>query len=205
MTRYTSPRLDVLPFAPARCGAVLDVGCGGGGFGEPLRRQARVDTLWGIDPEADRYEDAAAYDRVIHGSFPDDLPGDSRFDTIFFIDVLEHLVDPWAALVAARCLLTPDGLIVASIPNIRNWTVLRALIIGGEWRYREEGLLDRTHLRFFTRRSMLHMFHEAGLKVRTIQPVDRTKGRVEVLNRLSRNHLDEFVATQYGIVAAVQP
>ncbi len=79
--------------------------------------------------------------------------------------MLEHLYHPWAALERLRTLLAPGGALYVSLPNIRNLRVLEALAAGGEWRHEGAGILDITHIRFFTRRSALRMFEETGWQV----------------------------------------
>lgn len=87
-----------------------------------------------------------------------------RFDVIAFGDVLEHLRDPEGALVKMRGLLTPEGYVVASIPNVAHRSVRLSLLFG-EFNYADAGLLDRTHLRFFTRKTIELMMAEAGFRI----------------------------------------
>jgi SAM-dependent methyltransferase len=86
---------------------------------------------------------------------------DGRYDTVLLLDVLEHLVDPWAVLGRCRRLLSEDGRALLSIPNVAHWSVRRDLL-RGRWRYQESGLLDRTHLRFFTRATARGLIAESG-------------------------------------------
>lgn len=81
-------------------------------------------------------------------------------------DVLEHLADPWETLRQVRRVLAPGGTVVASIPNVRHWQVVRDLL-EGRWEYAEAGILDRTHRWFFTRRSLARLFEETGFTVGT--------------------------------------
>ena len=88
-----------------------------------------------------------------------------RFDTILFADVLEHLPDPQVMLSQAASLLSDNGKILVSLPNAVHWTV-RAQVASGRFDYANRGILDRGHLRFFTRRSAERLFDQAGLQVR---------------------------------------
>ena len=92
--------------------------------------------------------------------------GDGRFDAVLFADVLEHLRDPAAMLRRARPFVAEGGAVVASIPNIVHISV-RLALLGGEFRYRELGLLDDTHVRFFTRESIVDLFESEGFVVST--------------------------------------
>lgn len=171
------PRRDMIRFVPVAARSVLDVGCARGGFGAALKA-ARLAadspvTVTGIEAEAEAAATARQrYDQVITGWFPHDLPDGSAFDCIVFNDILEHLVDPWDALRRARDLLLPGGSVVASIPNMRYWPVFWRLVTKGEWRYVADGVLDRTHLRFFTAGSVREMFVGAGYTVGRLEPIN---------------------------------
>src|SRR5205823_7166679 len=91
-------------------------------------------------------------------------PLEGGFDAIVCADVLEHLRDPAAALAAVRHALAPDGEVVISIPNVAHLWV-RLSLLAGRFDYAERGILDRTHLRFFTRRTLLALLARAGLAV----------------------------------------
>ena len=91
------------------------------------------------------------------------------FDVIIFGDVLEHLVDPWKLLEKLRKLMAVNGACIACIPNIGHWSIHKQLL-SGRWDYADAGLLDRTHLRFFTQATMREMFTGAGFSVVKCQP-----------------------------------
>jgi 2-polyprenyl-3-methyl-5-hydroxy-6-metoxy-1,4-benzoquinol methylase len=93
-----------------------------------------------------------------------------RFDAILFGDVLEHLVDPLKTLCLSRQLLRDDGYIVISLPNVAHWTV-RLKLLTGNFDYKDQGVLDTTHLRFFTMKSALKLVEQAGFKVREFRPI----------------------------------
>lgn len=168
-------RPELLPFVPA-ARSFLDVGCGGGQFGRGLRRALGDGVqIVGIEAEPDRAvsDSYAAYDEVIEGYFPEAMESgatdagasDRRFECIFFNDVLEHMLEPWDALATAHRWLAPGGTVVASIPSIQFFPVVIALVRRGRWDYADWGTLDRTHLRFFTRKTMVEMFEQAGFTV----------------------------------------
>lgn len=89
-------------------------------------------------------------------------------DLILCLDVLEHLVDPWEVIRKLTGLLKPEGCIIACIPNIRHFSVLFDLVLKGKWDYSETGLLDKTHLRFFVRKTAISLLESSGLKVDSI-------------------------------------
>ena len=167
---FECPRPEMLEYVPSLCRRVLDVGCGTGSFGASLRKRTGCE-VWGVESNAPSIPKAEEnLDKVLHGYFgPElDLPA-GYFDCIVFNDVLEHMPDPASALALARALLSSGGRVVASIPNIRHFPTVWRLVICGEWEYKEFGILDKTHLRFFTRLSIIRLFQEAGF---TIQRID---------------------------------
>lgn len=144
---------------------VLDVGCATGYLAEALTRQGC--TVSGIEYDAEAAAQAAQH--LEHVSVGDvttmDLGaelGDRRFDVIVFGDLLEHLPDPEPVLARLVEFLAPGGSVVISMPNVAHGSV-RLALLQGTWEYQELGLLDRTHLRFFTRATLLRMLRSAGL------------------------------------------
>jgi methionine biosynthesis protein MetW len=176
---YEYDRPEVLEAIPLDASRVLDVGCGSGRLGEQLKHRQDA-TVWGIEVVQEVAERAIQrLDRVWNTSVEqalNDIPPES-LDCIVAADVLEHLIDPWTVLAELRSRLVPGGTIVASIPNVGHWDVLRDLL-EGTWRYTREGLLDRTHLRFFTRRSVSELFWTAGLAIREVTAIHRNPGSV---------------------------
>lgn len=157
-------RWDVFCALPARPNAILDVGCGTGmGFQTYRERGCRV-----VGVDIDEEALAEAFPRLdetyLHNVEADVWPQafTGAFDVIAFCDCLEHLVDPWAVLQSVRPLLTPRGVVVASIPNVRQARIVVKLLLG-RWEYQPgAGTVQRGHLRFFTRRTVIDMFNEAG-------------------------------------------
>ncbi len=171
---FLEERPDVQAMIDPRGKRILDVGCAGGALGLALRR-AGASEIVGIEalPEV-----AAEARRKLHHVLVADaesleLPfDDEAFDCIIFADVLEHARDPWAMLAAFRRYLKANGQIVASIPNFRFYAVIARLVFD-RWRYAESGILDRTHLRFFTLPTIREMFSGAGYRIERVQPTYR--------------------------------
>lgn len=144
---------------------VLDVGCATGYLAREL--VSRGCTVSGVEYDADAAEQARpVLDRVMVADLETaDLVaefGREQFDAVVFGDVLEHLRDPLAVLRRARPLLAQGGCVVISVPNVSHGAV-RLALLAGRWEYRALGLLDDTHLRFFTRPSLKRMLRSAGL------------------------------------------
>ena len=111
-------------------------------------------------------------DDVVHGDIEKiTLPySDNSFDCILFADVLEHLINPLSALIKVRRLLKKGGTVVASIPNVQFHGVIHQLI-EGNWTYEKEGILDETHLRFFTYKEIEKIFSQAGYSIQKVEEV----------------------------------
>jgi 2-polyprenyl-3-methyl-5-hydroxy-6-metoxy-1,4-benzoquinol methylase len=199
----------MLPLVPAQCRRVLDVGCGAGGFGESLKRIREIE-VWGIEPVKSAAEQAASkLDYVIHGSFDSESKlAPHTFDCVIFNDVLEHMVTPEQALRYARCLLAPQGVVVASIPNIGNYGTVWQLLYHARWDYTDSGVLDRTHLRFFTKSSIEKMFKSEGYSTKSIHGINahvngstRLKSAYKLVNTLFLGKFSDMKFQQFAVVA----
>lgn len=183
---YGYARPEVCALVPESARHVVDFGCAGGALGRHLKATRPGVEVRGVEPVASVAERArAVLDDVLVGKAEDPLPATwPRPDCIIFADVLEHLVDPWAAVRRARNLLSPDGTLVVSIPNVLHHSVASDLL-RGRFDYRDAGVLDRTHLRFFTRDTAREMLEQAGFRVvhveRVLEPPARTSERIRKL------------------------
>lgn len=166
MSIYTGDRPDLLRFVDAVPATALDVGCGAGSFATLLRSLGTGHVV-GIEPDPERAAIAAgSADRVICSTVEHALDhelGDTRFDLIVASDVLEHLVDPWSVTRQLAAHLGPGGRLLLSVPNVGNLEVVKQLMLRGDWRYDDVGMFDRTHLRWFGRRTLRALLDGAGL------------------------------------------
>jgi 2-polyprenyl-3-methyl-5-hydroxy-6-metoxy-1,4-benzoquinol methylase len=199
------PRIEVANLTPPGI-RVLDVGCSRGAFGAELKRRDPERIVYGIEPTAAVVYARKRLDNVAQGFFPLDIPTSwEPFDVVCFNDVLEHISDPWTVLTQTLDYLTPNGQILASIPNVRYINVVLDLVFRGEWHYEDNGVLDRTHLRFFTRKSILEMFSAAGLRVDELVATHLDESRRPVARVLRRSgltgRLTDILAQRYVVVA----
>lgn len=191
---------------------VLDLGCGGGLTDLLLKQKGKATEIIGVEiseKAAKRAIDRT--DKLIIGNieemefpFPED-----DFDFMILGDVLEHLVDPWQFLLKIKKYLKPAGRIISTIPNVKCWRVLYPLIFRGQWLYEEYGILDKSHLRFFTKKTMLSLFRDSGLVVYKIEAKMgkntitsySNKTKTAFINRITLGMFQDFLSPKYLVIA----
>jgi 2-polyprenyl-3-methyl-5-hydroxy-6-metoxy-1,4-benzoquinol methylase len=199
---HENPREDMLRYIPKQIERTLEFGCGFGGFSSLLQAELGVET-WGveIDPDAAR-EAEKKLSKVINAdalASVCQIP-DGYFDCVIFFDILEHLTDPYSLLSAVKTKLRRGGVFVLSIPNIRYYRSLVDLVVHGNWDYKDHGVLDKTHLRFFTSKSIVKMFNVLDFDILRMKGIHPTSSRTFVLlnlillNALSDVRYKHFVA-----------
>ncbi len=196
LDRYTSEvseyRLPILARVPAGA-TVLDVGPWTGAHGRHLVAHAGA-VVDGVEPDPPAAGVAAVdYREVIVGLIDDPgvqarLADGGGYDVIMFLDVLEHLRDPHAVLSASRDWLRPGGRVLCSLPNVAHWRV-RLALARGRFDYADNGLMDRTHLRWFTRSSARELVTASGYAVTWEDAAVPQHPRVRVPQRLLRPEL----------------
>lgn len=201
---HHNPRPEMLQFIPPGIETVLDVGCAAGAFAHDLKTRLGVE-IWGIEPHAAAAQEAAAkLDKVIHAPVEQaiaQLPG-AYFDLIVLNDVLEHLIDPEDCLRQLQAKLKPGGHFLCSVPNVRYYKHLREVIVHGEWEYRDEGVLDRTHLRFFTLKSLAAMFARLDCDILLLKGINgRRRLWLKLLKLLSFGGLSDLPYMQIACLA----
>jgi 2-polyprenyl-3-methyl-5-hydroxy-6-metoxy-1,4-benzoquinol methylase len=151
-------------YLPVAYRRVLEIGCGKGGFAASLRS---AEETWAVESGEDATVAAGRFGRVLAGRYEDvrtEIPR-NYFDVVVCNDVIEHMPDHDAFLRAIQEHLVEGGVIVGSVPNVRHVGLLWKLLILKDWPYADQGVLDRTHLRFFTRNSLAASLQAAGMKI----------------------------------------
>lgn len=194
---YSNIRPEIVEAIPISIKTILDIGCGKGEFLKAVKSKTNAET-WGVEMiYSETQNSSSSIDHFISGRIEDvidELP-DEYFDCITFNDVLEHLVEPQEVLRLISPKLKQSGFIVSSIPNVRYINNLYELLIKKDWEYKEEGILDSTHLRFFTMKSIDRLIESAGFFIDTKYGINRNKGfKVKILNLVT---LGFFSDTQY--------
>ena len=202
---YNHNRPELLAFVPSDIKNALDIGCGTGNFGQLLKSKFDIN-VWGIEPDPKSAAIAQGkLDKIINSVFDkDSLKSiDQKFDVIFFNDVLEHLATPEEALLLAGTLLNKGGHIVASIPNMRWYPVVLSLLRYKDFKYLNAGVMDKTHLRFFTQKSMIRLFTDSGYKISRIEGINKSENFrfFNIINTLLFNTQQDMKYPQFAIVA----
>ena len=217
---HLNPRIEVASFLNEPPGVVLDIGCGGGATGKLIKEKFPGTRVIGIELNSHAAEHARQFlDTVICESVDTinlvDHLGNLRVDTVLLLDILEHLYNPWQSLRRIRQWLQAGTRVIASVPNIRNIRTLDDLA-GGRWDYDKNGVLDITHVRFFTKGTLRQLFEQTGYQIRNLEPltqpqmverviVQRGPGRIDTRNvRIkfrSTDELEDLYALQYVVDA----
>ena len=200
---YSHKREDIVELA-VKSGTiknVLDIGCGYGKCGQILKSKG-AEKVDGIEISKEAYQQAKQnLDEVILGSAEDKTLIDKFgvYDCILCGDILEHLVDPWNALDLYSKHIKDGGRLICSIPNVRYYKVILKLLFFGEWKYQESGILDKTHLRFFSKKTILAMFKQTGYSIEIIPQKNRML--INVFNLLTLKLFKDFLPMKYYVIA----
>ncbi len=171
---YQFSRPEILELVPEDVSYVLDIGCGFGHLGKAIKNKISTAKVFGIEVDFMAGQAASKLlDDVLVGNIESlHLPYSyERFDCIILADVLEHLQDPWKVLLKLHRYLARDGVMLISVPNIRNLGIIDQLLCGN-WRYQQAGILDSTHLRFFTAREFRRLLKKSGYKILHVHGIE---------------------------------
>lgn len=171
---HDSHNPDLLAFIPLHSKKIIEIGCSSGALAREFKNNS-VDCHWlGIDID-ENYAKLAR--RFCDNTMAMDIESaDSEFfesqadrDCWIFGDTLEHLKDPWKILNSIREVLPKTGCVVACIPNAQHWSLIAKLSMG-DFRYEDSGLLDKTHLRWFTKTTIIELFTSTGFRIASGMP-----------------------------------
>jgi 2-polyprenyl-3-methyl-5-hydroxy-6-metoxy-1,4-benzoquinol methylase len=215
---YGETRPEIRELVPRTARRILDVGCGAGGLGAALKvdlPEAEVVGIEAFPAAADLAEEVL--DAVLRIDLQDfsEIPyAHGTFDAMVFGDVLEHMHDPHGVLATLRPYLAPDGVIVCSIPNVSHWSVVGPLLLNDRWTYGDSGLLDRTHVHFFTLYEVDQMLTEVGFEATHLsatfngEPPALVSAIVGLLARYGADQVEtkaRMTAYQFLVVAQPTP
>ncbi len=165
---------QVFECIPVSATKILEIGTGSGSLAAAVTQRNAAADYVGVEISPEYVElSRKRCDRVYLDNFekPDYklVQEIADKDCIVFSDVLEHFVDPWRVLEMLKSTMKPKARIIASIPNVQHWSI-QVRLNRGDWRYAESGLLDKTHVRFFTRETILELFETTGFRVIHLEP-----------------------------------
>jgi 2-polyprenyl-3-methyl-5-hydroxy-6-metoxy-1,4-benzoquinol methylase len=195
-------RMEIINLIPANAVKILDIGCAAGGVGL-LIKEGRACEIIGIEIDNEKAKIASSkLDKVIVGNVEtiDPQLKQGYFDCMIFADVLEHLREPSEVLKKYSHYLKEDGCFIISIPNVRHVKVIFDLVVLGEWRYEPFGIMDRTHMRFFTLKSFRRLMQEAQVIPVSIDRIFSLKGS-RLFNLLTLGLFKDILTAQYVFLA----
>ncbi len=200
---YQGVRSDLIALAPGIHGRVLEIGCAEGLTMEYLASRYNC-SVAGLDycENAIATARGKGYEVYKCNLNDEELPfSECEFDFVLIGDVLEHLYDPWSVLAAIVRVLKDDGTILISIPNVKHYTLLKDLVLRDRWQYCESGLLDVTHIRFFTGEGVKQLISRSGLEVSVLAYNIVQSRFMKILNRLCFRRLHSFLVFHYLVAA----
>lgn len=208
---FSRARTEILPLLPQKTGQplrALEIGCSEGHTLEWLKKEGYCNWVAGVEPYAELHPNVGSIDRFYKIDIEKELPNipPASIDLILCLDVLEHLINPWETIRRLDKLLKPGGKLIISVPNIRNYRIIFALAFRGKFDYTESGILDRTHLRFFTRSTAIELAESGGATVTEVIGTENKRWQKRILSAMGLGDLliKQLIlsATKYQIVGA---
>ncbi|MDD2382030.1 MAG: class I SAM-dependent methyltransferase [Mariniphaga sp.] len=204
---YEDARPEMLAFLeqpPKKC---MEFGCSSGGFSALLKEKYGCE-VWGADIDLPSVGAAKErLDKVFHGDAYEvirELP-DHQFDYLICNDIIEHLYSPERFFEEVKRCLTPDAILICSLPNVRHWKTFNRYLFLKDWKYKQSGILDYTHLRFFTKKSMKRSIRNWGFEIEKIRGIRPTKSPFFYLFCLiTLGFISDMRFLQYGFRAKLK-
>ena len=202
---YNRINCDLLDRIPLTSKKILEVGCGSGAMAMAFKNRCPDCEYIGIEQSSEAANIAQTrVDHLLKGDVESDLELPENIDCLIYGDVLEHLKDPWGCVKKHVDKLSDSGTLIACIPNAQHWTMLNQLIYG-RWQLNDEGLFDKTHLRWFTLQNIKDLVSSAGLNLVEIKPrIFNTKGIENFVNKISPA-LPNFDVDKTNFIKGIAP
>lgn len=197
--------VEALPDNPEA--SILEIGCAHGSTGALALKRGRCRRYVGVEisPAVAEIARSQLTDVLTANVEEVDLPfPETSFDALILSEVLEHLIDPWATVERLSRLVKPGGLVFASSPNISHYSVIGNLI-KGEWVLTDRGVMDRTHLRWFTPKLFTELFDRSGFDVIRVEPVTPFASRTRLINQLTGSRFRHLFMRQICIHGRKRP
>jgi len=206
---FNIPRIDLIGLIPKKeNNKVLEIGAGSGDTLIELKKTKIASEVVGIElmQLPDSNQNHPDIDKFIFGNIENielDLP-ENYFDVIICGDVLEHLIDPWNTLHKLHKFLKSDGIIIISLPNFREFQTLYKIFIKADFHYTEEGILDKTHLRFFCKKNIISLLNQSSFKIISLHSkfdLYKVANKRKTVNKLTFGLFRDLLTIQYIVVA----
>lgn len=194
---FSHARENIIALLPDGSNRVLEIGCGFGNTLIEAKRRGKASEIIGVD--INNLSVSGELDGFIVGNIETaSLPySQEYFDAIILADVLEHLQDPWRVLKNVMHYLKKGGICIISIPNIRELRTIGGILLKGRFEYRDCGILDKTHLRFFCKKDIVQLIHSAGLEINKID--FKISPRRKLFNGITLGFFEDILVDQYFI------
>lgn len=195
---YVQEKKFLFHLIPDGPNVVMDLGCGAGRVGKGLLESNKAAEIVGVEIFEPAANEALKCYKTVHvGDIENmDLAYDKHFDVVICGDILEHLKDPFKIVERARHWLKDSGRLVCCVPNVRYWRVWSDLVFRGKWEYKSEGIMDQTHLRFYTRRSFKALLKNASFVVQDEEMRIALGPKQLAVNRVTWGIFEEFLGIQ---------
>ena len=202
---FSNVRNDLIKYVPKiQDQKILEIGAGTCDTLLELKKNGYANFVVGIELmviEKSNQSNPNIDDLIIGNIEEINLNYEIYFDVIILGDVLEHLIDPWTTLQKIKLSLKDNGIIIASIPNFLYYENLRTVIFDADFKYEDSGILDKTHLRFFTKKNIIDLFQQNSFDITFISSkFDEEKGKKYFLSKIFKS-LHKFFVTQYYVIA----
>lgn len=207
---FKNVRKDLLDLIPQdnRNGTILEIGAGTGNTLIYAKKNGYAKNIVGIElcKIENSYQNNKEFDDFIIGNIEEIKLSfaDKQFDVIICGDVLEHLIDPYSVVDKLKKYLKDDGVFIASIPNIRYYTIIKEIFINGTFKYTNAGILDKTHLRFFCKKDILELFENSSYEIIQLEGnsfFTNLRPKLTLFNNLTFRIFEDFLIEQYFVVA----
>jgi len=199
---FSNARTDYVNSMPDNATAkILEIGCGAGSTGALALKNNKCDYYVGVEINS---KVAALANEQISKVIVGDVENinfeweDNYFDVLILSEVLEHLIDPWETIRKLLVFLKPGGLIMASTPNVSHYKIIKNLFLG-KWELTDSGVMDRTHLRWFTPYSFRNLFEQNGVVVKKLEPISKLGIKPSIINFLTLNYFSHLFIIQINI------
>lgn len=200
---FAKSRTEMLEFIPKKCDRILEIGGGAGEFAKLVASSRKTLEIWGVDPNISVTSDTA-YTKIFKQNI-DDVESQiesSYFDLIIMNDVIEHIYNTDKLLsICHRLLRDKNSYIVCSIPNFRYFHNLKEIIVDKDFKYKTDGILDETHVRFFTKKSILRVFEKNKFEVTVINGINETKSIYFKIIKIIFPMFKDMGYLQYAVIA----